>query len=112
MRRRDLLTAAGASLAALAAPRIGRAESANKLVFVPTEDLGALDPVVAPIRSTRNHASLARTNMRSIICSWLPRGCPPTPAREARFVRTMTAIPRRCRPCRAFDPCRGERRRC
>ena len=48
MRRRDLLKAAGASVAALAAPRIGRAERTNKLVFVPTEDLGALDPVVAP----------------------------------------------------------------
>jgi hypothetical protein len=35
MRRRDLLKAAGASVAALAAPRIGRAERANKLVFVP-----------------------------------------------------------------------------
>jgi len=55
MRRRDLLTAAGASLAA---PRIGRAERPNKLVFVPTEDLGVLDPVVTGIRSTRNHAYL------------------------------------------------------
>jgi hypothetical protein len=33
MRRRDLLKAAGASLGALAAPRIGRAERSNKLVF-------------------------------------------------------------------------------
>lgn len=32
--------------------------------------------------------------MRSIICSQLPRGLPATPPREARFVRTMTAIPR------------------
>jgi len=39
MRRRDVLKAAGASLAALAAPQIGRGERANKLVFVPTEGL-------------------------------------------------------------------------
>ena len=35
MHRRDLLKAADANLAALAAPRIGRAERASKLVFVP-----------------------------------------------------------------------------
>jgi hypothetical protein len=35
MHRRDLLKAAGASLAAIAAPRIGRAEKTTKLVFVP-----------------------------------------------------------------------------
>ena len=35
MHRRDLLKAAGASVAALAAPRIGHAERASKLVFVP-----------------------------------------------------------------------------
>ena len=33
MRRRDLLKAAGAGLTAIAAPRIGRAERPNKLVF-------------------------------------------------------------------------------
>ena len=53
MRRRDLLRAAGASLAALAAPRIGRAERANKLVFVPTSDLSVLDPVVTPMSYRR-----------------------------------------------------------
>ncbi|MBV8121098.1 MAG: twin-arginine translocation signal domain-containing protein, partial [Alphaproteobacteria bacterium] len=58
MRRRDLLKAAGASVAALAAPRIGRAERADKLVFVPAVNLNVLDPVVTPIRSTRNHAYL------------------------------------------------------
>jgi len=57
MRRRDVLKAA-ASLAALAAPRIGRAEKASKLVFVPTEDLNVLDPVIGGPRSMRNHAYL------------------------------------------------------
>ena len=56
MRRRDLLKATGASVAALTAPRIGRAEKANKLVFVPALDLSLLDPVVTGNRSTRTHA--------------------------------------------------------
>jgi len=58
MRRRDLLKTAGASVAALAAPRIGRAEKTSKLVFVPPEDLSVLDPVVTGLRSTRNQAYL------------------------------------------------------
>jgi peptide/nickel transport system substrate-binding protein len=71
MRRRDLLKAAGASLTAIAAPRIGRAEKTNKLVFVPTEDLGALDPVVTTIRSTRNHAYLVFDTLYGIDTSWM-----------------------------------------
>jgi len=59
MHRRDLLKAAGASVTTLAAPRIGRAEKANKLVFVPTEDLSVLDPHFAGPRSRRTHAHLA-----------------------------------------------------
>ena len=70
MRRRDLLTAAGAGLAALAAPRIGRAERANKLVFAPTSDLSVLDPVVTPIRTTRNHAYLVFDTLYGIDTSW------------------------------------------
>jgi peptide/nickel transport system substrate-binding protein len=58
MLRRDVLKAAGAGVAALAAPRIGRAERPNKLVFVPTEDLSVLDPVVTTLKSTRNHGYL------------------------------------------------------
>jgi hypothetical protein len=65
MRRRELLKATGASLTALAAPRIGRAERPNKLVFVPVFDLSVLDPVVVrrwqfsfrtPFRSPRGLA--------------------------------------------------------
>ena len=54
----SLKTAAGASVAALAARWIGRAEKASKLVFVPTEDLNALDPVIGGPRSMRNDAYL------------------------------------------------------
>jgi peptide/nickel transport system substrate-binding protein len=70
MRRRDLLQAAGASLAALAAPRIARAERPNKLVFVPPTDLSALDPVVTPRRLTRNHAYLVFDTLYGIDTSW------------------------------------------
>jgi len=71
MRRRDLLKGASASLAALAAPRIGRAEKAHKLVFVPPVDLTVLDPVVTAIRSTRNHAYLVFDTLYGIDTSWM-----------------------------------------
>ena len=58
MRRRDLLKAVGASVTALAAPWIGRAEKASKLVFVTTEDLNVLDPVIGGPRSMRTHSYL------------------------------------------------------
>ena len=64
MRRRDLLKAAGASVAALAAPRIGRAEKPNKLVFVLAGDLSVLDPVV-----TAGPARRAITPISSLIRS-------------------------------------------
>ena len=69
-RRRDMLKAVGASLAALAAPRIGRAETANKLVFVPTEELSVLDPVIAGLRSTHNHAYLVFDTLYGIDTNW------------------------------------------
>jgi peptide/nickel transport system substrate-binding protein len=70
MLRRDLLNAAATGLAALGAPRIGRAERTNKLVFVPTENLGVLDPVVTPLRSTRNHAYLVFDTLYGMDTSW------------------------------------------
>jgi peptide/nickel transport system substrate-binding protein len=70
MRRRDLLKAAGASVAALVAPRIGRAERASKLVFAPAQDLSVLDPVVTPARVTRNHAYLVFDTLYGIDTSW------------------------------------------
>jgi len=70
MRRRELLKAAGASVAALAAPRIGRAERPNKLVFVPPIDLTVLDPIVTALRSTRNHAYLVFDTLYGIDTNW------------------------------------------
>ena len=69
-RRRDMLKAVGASLAALAAPRIGRAETANKLVFVPTEELSVLDPHFAGPRSRRTHAYLVFDTLYGIDTRW------------------------------------------
>src|SRR5215831_13648442 len=70
MHRRDLFKAAGASLATLAAPRIGRAEKTNKLVFVPTEDLSVLDPHFAGGRARRNHAYLVFDTLYGIDTNW------------------------------------------
>ena len=71
MRRREVLKAAGASVAALATPRIGRAERPNKLVFVPTEDLSELDPVVTTLKSTRNHGYLVFDTLYGIDTNWM-----------------------------------------
>jgi peptide/nickel transport system substrate-binding protein len=70
MRRRDLFRAAAAGLTGLAAPRIGRADKANRLVFVPTSDLTILDPVVTAGRPTRNHAYLVFDTLYGIDTSW------------------------------------------
>jgi peptide/nickel transport system substrate-binding protein len=71
MRRRELFKAAGASVAALAAPRIGRAERPNKLVFVPTEDLSVLDPHFAGPRSRRTNAYLVFDTLYGIDTNWM-----------------------------------------
>jgi len=71
MLRRDLLKGGAASLAAIAAPRIGRAEKASKLVFVPTSDLAVLDPVVPSNRPTRNHAYLVFDTLYGIDTNWM-----------------------------------------
>src|SRR6516164_2466598 len=71
MLRRDLFKAAGASVAVLAAPRIGRAERTNKLVFVPAADLSLLDPVATFFRPTRNHAYLVFDTLYGIDTNWM-----------------------------------------
>ena len=70
MLRRDLLKGGAASLAPIAAPRIGRAEKLNKLVFVPPADLSLLDPVVTSYRPTRNHAYLVFDTLYGIDTNW------------------------------------------
>jgi peptide/nickel transport system substrate-binding protein len=62
--------AGAASLAALAAPRIGQAARTNKLVFVPAVDLSVLDPVVTGLRSTGNHAYPVFDTLYGIDTNW------------------------------------------
>jgi len=71
VRRRDLLKAAGAGAAALAAPRIGQAEKASKLVFVPAVDLSVLDPVVTGLRPTRNHGYMVFDTLYGLDTNWM-----------------------------------------
>src|SRR6266850_6887780 len=70
MHRRDLLKTAGASLAAIAAPRIGQAERLNKLVFGVHVDLSVLDPVVTGARPTRNSGYLVFDTLYGIDTEW------------------------------------------
>src|SRR6266481_7609317 len=70
MRRRDLLKAAAAGAAAIAAPRIGRADKAKTLTFVPTSDLAVLDPIVTFNRPTRNYAYLVFDTLYGIDTNW------------------------------------------
>jgi peptide/nickel transport system substrate-binding protein len=55
MKRRDLLAAAAATLAA---PRLGRAEDAAVLKFVPSVDLALLDPIQTPAAVTIMHSAM------------------------------------------------------
>ncbi len=71
MRRRELLkAAAAATLSITAAPRLGRADRAKTLVFVPTSDLTILDPVVTGARPTRNSAYLVFDTLYGIDTEW------------------------------------------
>ncbi len=71
MRRRDLLkTAAAATFSITTAPRLGRADRAKTLVFVPTSDLTILDPVVTGARPTRSAAYLVFDTLYGIDTDW------------------------------------------
>ena len=56
MKRRTLLT--GLSAAAIAAPRIGRAQGSRVLRFIPQTDLTVLDPIWTTVYATREHANM------------------------------------------------------
>jgi peptide/nickel transport system substrate-binding protein len=73
MRRRDLLKAGLGTLGTLAAPRIGRAAAARKLVVAPTADLVVLDPVVTFNRQTRNYAYLVFDTLYGLDTNWQPQ---------------------------------------
>ena len=52
MKRRTFLAA---SAAVLAAPRIGNAQAAKPIRFVPDADLASIDPVITTSYQTRDH---------------------------------------------------------
>jgi peptide/nickel transport system substrate-binding protein len=70
VRRRDLLKAATAAAMIGAAPRIGRADRADTLVFVGVADLSVFDPVVTGARPTRNAAYLVFDTLYGLDTSW------------------------------------------
>ena len=55
MRRRQVLSATAGAAAVVAAPRIGRAQGARALRFIPQADLSTLDPHWNTAYVTRNH---------------------------------------------------------
>jgi peptide/nickel transport system substrate-binding protein len=56
MKRRTVLTSAVAATAALAAPRIGRADGPKTVTFTPHADLASIDPVWTTADITRNYS--------------------------------------------------------
>jgi peptide/nickel transport system substrate-binding protein len=69
MQRRTILL----GTAALAMPRLGRAQSANKLTFVPYADLALLDPIATPNYAVRNHALLVFDTLYGIDDKFQPQ---------------------------------------
>ena len=55
MKRRNMLLGAAAGAAGLAMPRIGAAQTAKVLKFIPQADLAAVDPIFSPALVTINH---------------------------------------------------------
>jgi peptide/nickel transport system substrate-binding protein len=72
MRRRTVLTTALAGAAALAAPRIVRAESQTTLKFIPQADLATVDPVWSTADVTRNHAHAVFDSLYGIDDTFAP----------------------------------------
>src|SRR5215469_16781183 len=71
MLRRDLLKAAAAAAVTNGLTvRIGHAERAKTLVFVPTSDLAVLDPIVTFNRPTRNSAYLVFDTLYGLDTNW------------------------------------------
>jgi peptide/nickel transport system substrate-binding protein len=56
MKRRNILKSAAAISAALAAPRVSRADGAKTVTFVPHADLASIDPVWTTADITRNYS--------------------------------------------------------
>ena len=72
MKRRTMLQSALAAATALAAPRIGRAQGANTLRFVPQADLANLDPIWSTSDVSRNHGHAVFDTLYGIDASFTP----------------------------------------
>ena len=70
MKRRDLLLAGAA---ALAAPRIASAQAAKPLRFVPQADLAILDPVATPAFVTHNHGFMVFDTLYGVDSNFVAR---------------------------------------
>ncbi|MBV8704734.1 MAG: ABC transporter substrate-binding protein [Acetobacteraceae bacterium] len=72
MKRRDVLKATLAGGAALAAPRVLRAESQRVLRFIPQADLASLDPIWTTADVTRNHGFMVFDTLYGIDNAYQP----------------------------------------
>ncbi|MBV9118041.1 MAG: ABC transporter substrate-binding protein [Acetobacteraceae bacterium] len=72
MKRRDVLKATLAGAAALAAPRVLRAESQRVLRFIPQADLASLDPIWTTADVTRNHGFMVFDTLYGIDNAYQP----------------------------------------
>lgn len=68
MKRREVIV--GAVAAAVAAPRITRAQSRSVLRFIPQADLAVLDPIQVTAQVTRNHAMLVFDTLYGVDENW------------------------------------------
>ncbi len=70
MRRRQFMQTSLATGAALAAPRIARADQNRVLKFIPQSDLAVTDPVWTTADVTRNHAHMVFDNLYGLDASY------------------------------------------
>ncbi len=73
MRRRSLMTAAGAALLPLAYPALGQNAAAKTLVFVPATNLNSLDPIWTSATVTRNYSFLVFDTLYGVTAKMEPR---------------------------------------
>ena len=73
MRRRQVLSATAGAAAVVAAPRIGRAQGARALRFIPQADLSSLDPHWNTAYVTRNHGFMVFDTLYGTDQDYAPR---------------------------------------
>ena len=73
MKRRTVLASAAAGTALLAAPRIGSAQAASTLKFVPQADLANLDPIWSTSDVSRNHGHAVFDSLYGMDATFVPK---------------------------------------